>query len=200
MYAIACLTVDSTNFSIVSRTPFFASERSCKKVRLIIREIRYLFSHALVHLSICLSDRDEDLVRIYDLTAICFRVSLVVFLALCWRRQPTRWNLCGLCCVNRREEREVLLALCHTDDVPAVLLLVMLFRVLKAPPSFNNGLYRQHPHSSVIFKTCVWLQWSLSVLKKRLFCVLVLLSGWPVARDIFFSLSVVYIETWTRLG
>ena len=109
--------------------------------------------------------------------------------------------LWSLCCVNRREEGEVLLVLCHTDDVPAVLLLVMFFRVLKAPPSFNNGLCRQHPHSSVIFKTCcVWLQRSLSVLKKRLFCVLVLLSGWPVARDIFFSLSVIYIETWTRLG
>ena len=37
LYAVACLTVDSTKISkvsrtsIVSRTSFFASERSCKK-------------------------------------------------------------------------------------------------------------------------------------------------------------------------
>ena len=48
MYAIACLTVDSTKItkvsriSIVSRTTFFACERSYREVWLIIREIWYM--------------------------------------------------------------------------------------------------------------------------------------------------------------
>ena len=36
-----------SRISIVSRTPFFASEFSCKKVRLIIREIRYLVCNCI---------------------------------------------------------------------------------------------------------------------------------------------------------
>ena len=40
MYANACLTVDSTNISKVSRIPFFACERSRKKVRLIFGKYR----------------------------------------------------------------------------------------------------------------------------------------------------------------
>ena len=49
MYVYACLTVNFTEIlkvsriSIVSRMPFFGCEVSCKKVRLIIREIRYCF-------------------------------------------------------------------------------------------------------------------------------------------------------------
>ena len=48
-YANACLTVNFAKIlkvhriSIVSRTPFFRCEVSCKKVRLIIRAIWYVY-------------------------------------------------------------------------------------------------------------------------------------------------------------
>ena len=51
-----CICMSTVNFtkiskvsriSIVSRTPFFGCEVSCKKVRLLIRKIRYRYEHTL---------------------------------------------------------------------------------------------------------------------------------------------------------